>query len=134
LIGANMAFRVAALQAVGLFDERLGPGACGHEEETEMSARLTRAGFRIGYAPLAVAFHEVDVRRANRDRFLRIARERGRCRVIHEKHSRVELSIDFLIARTRLSLASAFGANLERIAREEKRLATVEGMLDGLSD
>ena len=35
-----MAFRATALARVGLFDERLGPGAAGHEEETEMSARL----------------------------------------------------------------------------------------------
>ena len=45
---------------MGPFDERLGPGACGHEEETEMSQRLRRAGFRIGYAPKALVYHEVD--------------------------------------------------------------------------
>src|SRR5260370_30625398 len=51
VLGANMAFRAAALSKVGLFDERLGPGACGHEEETEISAPLRAAGFRIGYCP-----------------------------------------------------------------------------------
>ena len=55
VLGANMAFRAEAIRAVGPFDERLGPGAAGHEEETEMSARLRRAGYRIGYSPNAVA-------------------------------------------------------------------------------
>jgi GT2 family glycosyltransferase len=31
VLGANMAFRASALERVGLFDERLGPGAGGHE-------------------------------------------------------------------------------------------------------
>ena len=44
VLGANMAFRAEALARVGRFDERLGPGACGHEEETEISSRLRRAG------------------------------------------------------------------------------------------
>ena len=87
VLGANMAFRASALKQVGPFDERLGPGAGGHEEETEMSQRIRRAGFRIGYAPKALVYHEVDPARANRERFIRIARERGRCRMLHEKHS-----------------------------------------------
>ncbi|HUO04681.1 MAG TPA: glycosyltransferase [Candidatus Binataceae bacterium] len=135
VLGANMAFRADAIAKVGHFDERLGPGACGHEEETEMSIRLRRAGYRIGYAPRAVAYHEVDPTRANRARFIRIARERGRCRMIHEEHSIGKL-FDILgkyaIAAIRLRVASIAGAGLARIAREERRLAVAQGMLDGL--
>ncbi len=57
VLGANMAFLADALRAVGPFDERPGPGAAGHEEETEMSARLRQAGYRIGYSPNAVVYH-----------------------------------------------------------------------------
>ncbi len=64
VLGANMAFRAAALRQVGPFDERLGPGAAGHEEETEISQRLRRAGLHIGYAPQALVRHEVDASRA----------------------------------------------------------------------
>ena len=64
VLGANMAFRAGVLKQVGPFDERLGPGAGGHEEETEMSDRIRRAGFRIGYAPEALVYHEVDAARA----------------------------------------------------------------------
>jgi glucosyl-dolichyl phosphate glucuronosyltransferase len=132
VLGANMAFRAFALQQVGPFDERLGPGACGHEEETEMSARLRRAGFRIGYAPKALVYHEVDVTRANRDRFIRIARERGRCRMLHEHHSAAEVIGKNIVAWTRLKIARAVGASEDRIAREERRQATARGMFDGL--
>ncbi|HEY2525508.1 MAG TPA: glycosyltransferase [Candidatus Binataceae bacterium] len=132
VLGANMAFRAAALARVGLFDERLGPGACGHEEETEMSARLARAGFRIGYAPRALVYHDVDAARADRARFLRTARERGRCRMIHESHRGLTVLADNAIAALRVWTARLTGAGPERLAREERRLAVAQGMLDGL--
>ncbi|HUY26554.1 MAG TPA: glycosyltransferase [Candidatus Binataceae bacterium] len=133
VIGANMAFRAAAIARAGPFDERLGPGACGHEEETEMSARLGRAGFRIGYAPAATVYHEVDPARADRERFIRISRERGRCRMLHETHSAVEVLGKNAIAWIRLRAARIAGASAERIAREERRAAVAHGMFDGLA-
>jgi GT2 family glycosyltransferase len=132
VLGANMAFRADALRQVGPFDERLGPGAAGHEEETEMSQRLRRAGFRIGYAPKALVYHEVDPSRANRERFITIARERGRCRMLHEKHSAAEVILKNAIAMVRLRVAQLTRAGLPRIAREERRLAVARGMFDGL--
>ena len=132
VLGANMAFRSSALRQVGPFDERLGPGACGHEEETEMSARLRREGFKIGYAPEALVYHEVDPTRGDRDRFIRIARERGRCRMLHEHHSAFEVIGKNIIAWTRLKIARAVGASEARIAREERRRSTARGMFDGL--
>lgn len=132
VLGANMAFRAAALRAVGPFDERLGPGACGHEEETEMSRRLARAGYKIGYAPKALALHEVDPSRADRERFIRIARERGFCRTLHERHTAREAIVKETIAAARLLIAKLAGAPIERIAREERRLAIARGMRDGL--
>jgi GT2 family glycosyltransferase len=132
VLGANMAFRASALARVGLFDERLGPGAAGHEEETEMSARLARAGFRIGYAPRALVYHDVDPARADRARSLRIAHERGRCRTIHESHRALPVLADNAIAALRVWAARLAGAGPQRLAREERRLAVAQGMLDGL--
>jgi GT2 family glycosyltransferase len=132
VLGANMAFRSSVLRTVGPFDERLGPGAAGHEEETELSHRLRRAGFRIGYAPRALVLHEVDEARAARTRFIRIARERGYCRTLHEHHSQAEVVLKVAIASVRLTLAKALGASVHRLAREERRLAVAEGMRDGL--
>ena len=132
VLGANMAFRADALRQVGSFDERLGPGAGGHEEETEMSQRIRRAGFRIGYAPRALVYHEVQAARANRERFIRIGRERGRCRMLHEKHSAADVILKNAIAMTRLRIAQLTGAGLPRIAHEERRLAIARGMFDSL--
>ena len=132
VLGANMAFRKSALDKVGLFDEHLGPGAAGHEEETEMSQRLRRAGYKIGYAPRALVHHEVDPARADRERFIRIARERGFCRTLHERHSRRKVALDLATAQIRLFIARAAHVSLSRIAREEKRLAIAQGMRDGL--
>jgi GT2 family glycosyltransferase len=132
VLGANMAFRASALRQVGPFDERLGPGAAGHEEETEMSQRLRRNGFRIGYAPDALVLHEVDPARASRERFIKISRERGYCRTIHEPHSGREVLTALAVARTRLLIAHTFNASIERIAREERRLAIAQGMKEGL--
>jgi GT2 family glycosyltransferase len=132
VLGANMAFRAEALRKVGPFDERLGPGAGGHEEETEMSERLRRAGFHIGYSPRALVYHEVDPSRADRERFIRVARERGRCRMLHERHSALDVIARNAIAIARLRIAQLTGAGLERIAREERRRAVARGMFDGL--
>ena len=133
VMGANMAFLADAMRAVGPFDERLGPGAAGHEEETEMSARFRRAGYHIGYSPNAAVYHEVDPTRANRARFIRVARERGRCRMIHETHSRFDVTLKNVVASTRLMFASMLGANAQRRAREERRLGVARGMLDALN-
>ncbi|MBV8775465.1 MAG: hypothetical protein JO166_24495, partial [Deltaproteobacteria bacterium] len=132
VVGANMAFRASSFRAVGLFDERLGPGAAGHEEETELSQRLRSAGMQIGYAPRALVFHEVDPDRAMRKRFIRVARERGYCRTLHEHHSQTEVAIKIVIAAMRLVLTRALKAPVGRIAREERRLAVAQGMRDGL--
>jgi glucosyl-dolichyl phosphate glucuronosyltransferase len=132
VLGANMAFRAEALRSVGPFDERLGPGAAGHEEETEMSNRLRQAGYRIGYAPRATVYHEVDASRADRERFIRIARERGFCRMIHERHSAADIITKLAIANVRIILVRLFHAPVSRIAREERRLAIARGMHDGL--
>jgi GT2 family glycosyltransferase len=132
VLGANMALRAMAIRQVGAFDERLGPGAAGHEEETEMSQRLRRDGLRIGYAPGALVYHEVDPARATRERFIRVARERGYCRSLHERHSRRKTLSALMIARMRLALARIGRAPISRLAREERRVAVAQGILDGL--
>jgi GT2 family glycosyltransferase len=132
VLGANMAFRSNVFATVGLFDERLGPGAGGHEEDTEMSIRMRAAGLRIGYCPGALVYHEVDPARAGRARFVRIARERGRCRMVHQRRSRAKVYTLLAYSGLRLGLARILNAPVARIAREDRRFATALGMLDGL--
>ena len=56
--GANMAWRRAALDAVGGFDERLGPGTrLRAAEDVDIWVRALRAGLAGRYTPAAVLWH-----------------------------------------------------------------------------
>ncbi len=55
--GANMAIRREAFTHVGLFDERLGAGAAGCSEDSELWYRLLAEGWQCVYEPSAVVFH-----------------------------------------------------------------------------
>jgi GT2 family glycosyltransferase len=57
-IGANFAICRAALNQVGLFDERLGPGAAFPAgEDTDLKLRLEAAGVPMRSTPRAVVYH-----------------------------------------------------------------------------
>ena len=53
--------------------------------------------------------------------------------MIHETHSRLDVTLKNLVASTRLAFASIVRAGAERRAREERRLAVARGMLDALN-
>lgn len=55
--GANMAFRRQAFHRVGYFDERLGAGASGCSEDSELWYRLLAGGWLCRYEPTAVVYH-----------------------------------------------------------------------------
>ena len=55
--GANMAFRREVFDELGLFDERLGAGASGCSEDSELWYRLLAEGHQCRYSPAAVVFH-----------------------------------------------------------------------------
>ncbi|BAT55817.1 putative glycosyl transferase [Nostoc sp. NIES-3756] len=55
--GANMAFRRQAFELVGYFDERLGAGASGCSEDSEMWYRILAEGWICRYEPTSVVFH-----------------------------------------------------------------------------
>jgi glycosyltransferase involved in cell wall biosynthesis len=60
LYGGNMVLRRTALDTVGSFDERLGPGAAGGWEDIDLAGRLRAAGLYIGYMPRVIVYHAVD--------------------------------------------------------------------------
>jgi GT2 family glycosyltransferase len=62
--GANMALRREAFTQVGLFDERLGAGASGCSEDSELWYRLLATGAECHYTPGAVVFHRHRVSRS----------------------------------------------------------------------
>ncbi|MEJ7799570.1 MAG: glycosyltransferase [Ilumatobacter sp.] len=55
--GASVAFRRSAFDRVGLFDTRLGAGAAGCSEDSELWYRLLAGRWRCRYEPAAVAHH-----------------------------------------------------------------------------
>ena len=56
--GGNMAIYRSAFDAVGGFDERLGPGArYPAADDNDLGLRLLEAGYRIAYAPGAIVEH-----------------------------------------------------------------------------
>ena len=55
--GASVAFRRTAFDRVGGFDPRLGAGAAGCSEDSELWYRLLAGGWRCRYEPWAVAHH-----------------------------------------------------------------------------
>jgi len=58
LAGGNMAIRVADLQSLGGFDERLGPGSrFPAAEDNDLALRLLTHGYTIRYEPAALVYH-----------------------------------------------------------------------------
>ena len=55
--GANMAFRRSVFERVGLFDERLGAGASGCSEDSELWYRLIAGGGACLFEPRAFVVH-----------------------------------------------------------------------------
>lgn len=60
MYGCNMVVRRRALERVGRFNERLGPGAAGLHDDVDLARRIRAAGMRIGYMPHVVVRHDVD--------------------------------------------------------------------------
>lgn len=56
--GANMAFRKAALEETGYFDERLDVGAAGCNGDSEIWFRILAKGYTIAYNPRSVVYHQ----------------------------------------------------------------------------
>jgi glycosyltransferase involved in cell wall biosynthesis len=71
-LGANLSLKKDAFEKYGLFRTDLGPTA-GSEirgEDNELCWRLLNAGERLIYAPKAIVFHPVDMRRIDKRYFL----------------------------------------------------------------
>jgi len=84
LTGANMIVARSTFARVGLFDERLGPGAAGASEDTELALRIRATGERIGYVPDAIAYHAVERDRLSAAYFRALHESRGRSRIYYK--------------------------------------------------
>jgi len=87
LTGTNMSFKRAVFEKVGFFDPRLGPGAAGFSEDTEYSIRIRKAGFKIGYTPHAIVYHELNPSRYGRAYNRAVEYRKGVSRSVYRRDS-----------------------------------------------
>jgi len=87
LVGANMAFSRAALEAIGPLDPRLGPGAAGFYEDTVMGWRMERAGCRKLFLPQVAVEHHFQEDRLAIKAFMAAAQRMATARVIVDEDS-----------------------------------------------
>jgi len=120
LIGTNMSFKREVFERVGLFDVRLGPGASGFSEDTEYSARIRKAGFKIGYIPGAVIYHELDPRRYGREYNRDVQYRKGLSRSVYRQDSLCFNVFPNL-------LANCIRLNLYRLFRQRQKAYKTEG-------
>ena len=131
LTGTNMSFKREVYQAVGTFDTRLGPGQSGFSEDTEYSRRIKRAGFKIGYCPGAIVFHELNPSRYGRGYNRRVAYQKGMSRSIYRQESIVfRVLPSLLVNGARFCLYSLIGQR-QKAFKTEGRLLKSWGYLMG---
>jgi glucosyl-dolichyl phosphate glucuronosyltransferase len=87
LTGTNMSFRRDVKDKTGLFDVRLGPGASGFSEDTEYSMRIRKGGFKIGYTPNAIVYHELNPARYGREYNRKVEYRKGLSRSVYRQES-----------------------------------------------
>lgn len=133
LTGTNMSFKHQVLDHIGLFDVRLGPGAAGFSEDTEFSLRIRNAGFKIGYTPDAIVYHELDPKRYGRAYNRDVEYRKGLSRSIYRNDSIAFRVIpDLLMNCIRYSLYKICGRT-QKAYRAEGRIMKCWGYLMGKS-
>lgn len=131
LTGTNMSFKREVFEKVGYFDVSLGPGATGFSEDTEYSMRIRQAGFRIGYTPQAIVYHELNPDRYGRA-YNRMAQYRkGLSRSIYRRDSILFRTAPNLLANCiRFGFYSVLGRR-QKAYKTEGRILKYWGFLVG---
>ena len=122
LTGTNMSFTRQVFDKVGFFDSRLGPGAAGFSEDTEYSIRIRRAGFKIGYTPGAIVYHELNPNRYGRAYNRMVEYRKGLSRSIY-RHD----SIAFRVMPNLVAHSLRYG--LYRIVGKSQKAYKTEGRI-----
>jgi GT2 family glycosyltransferase len=129
----NMAMHRSALDEVGPFDERLGPGTpFPAAEDNDLSFRLLEAGFSIHYIPDAVLYHRAW--RSDREYLpLRWSYGRGQG-AYYAKH--VSLSDRYLLGRMGWEVQFRLRRLLRGLPREPRRstgdIVYLAGLFSGM--
>ncbi len=131
-IGTNVSLLHSVTEAAGLFDVRLGPGASGFSEDTEFSRRVRQAGFKIGYTPGAVVYHELNSARYGRAYARAVQYRKGLSRSIYRRDSLLIQVLPRLIAQCcRYGIYRVLG-RADKAYKAEARMMKSWGYLTGL--
>jgi glucosyl-dolichyl phosphate glucuronosyltransferase len=131
LTGTNMSFKREVLERIGAFDVRLGPGAAGFSEDTEFSMRIRRAGFKIGYTPHAIVYHELNPQRYGRAYNRDVEYRKGLSRSLYRHDSITFKVLPNLLANClRYGVYRALGRS-QKAYRTEGRIMKCCGYLMG---
>jgi GT2 family glycosyltransferase len=131
LTGTNMSFKREVFEKVGGFDTRLGPGAAGFSEDTEYSVRIRKAGFKIGYAPDAVAYHELSPARYGREYNRNVEYRKGLSRSLYRTDSIVFSVLPNLVANCIRYLLYCLLRKTQKAYKTEGRIMKCWGYLAG---
>ena len=129
LNGANFTAMRKALDRVGLFDERLGPGASGTSEDVELAQRFARVGIGIGYMPDAIAYHCVDRARLTEEYFKSIHKKQGKSRLVIKDRSVFHILFDLCRMSLQYGIDSLVAKERRRY-RSKGRIYHYLGMLE----
>jgi GT2 family glycosyltransferase len=131
LTGTNMSFKREVFEKIGFFDPRLGPGAAGYSEDSEFSIRARRAGFKIGYTPHAIVYHELSPERYGRKYNRDAEYRKGLSRSIYRGDSILFRVIPDLLANcVRYGFYKSIGRS-QKASKTEGRLMKHWGYLAG---
>jgi glucosyl-dolichyl phosphate glucuronosyltransferase len=131
LTGTNMSFKREVFEKVGFFDTRLGPGAAGFSEDSEYSIRIRKAGFKIGYTPHAIVYHELNPNRYGREYHRMVEYRKGLSRSLYRQDSiAFRVGPDLVANCIRYGLYRLLGKN-QKAYKTEGRIMKCWGYLMG---
>ena len=129
--GTNVSLMRRVVDTVGLFDTRLGPGASGFSEDSEYSRRIRETGFKIGYAPKAIVYHELNPERYGSSYNRQVQYRKGLSRSIYRKESLMLRILPDLIGSSFRYLAYKAMRRRQQAYKTEGRIMKCFGFLAG---
>ena len=129
--GTNISLKREVFEKAGLFDTRLGPGASGFSEDTEYSRRIRDNGFKIGYAPKAITYHELNPERYGSSYNRNVQYRKGVSRSIYRKDSLILRVLPDLIGNCFRYLAYTATGRRQKAYKTQGRIAKNYGYIAG---
>jgi glucosyl-dolichyl phosphate glucuronosyltransferase len=129
--GTNISLKREVFEKAGLFDTRLGPGASGFSEDTEYSRRVRENGFKIGYAPKAITYHELNPERYGSSYNRQVQYRKGLSRSIYRKESLMLRILPDLIGSSFRYLAYKAMGRQQQAYKTQGRIMKCWGFLAG---